>query len=117
MVAGRTFGDLLTRDREAFHTEALQRLRERCAAYGPHGLGVDLEGLSLADLHPPQEVVESYHEVTTAMEKRDELINQAQRDALSNERAAGGEKSGNHRARRRPRSWTRCGAPRRCATR
>ncbi len=86
MVAGRTFGDLLTRDREAFHTEALQRLRERCAAYGPHGLGVDLEGLSLADLHPPQEVVESYHEVTTAMEKRDELINQAQRDALSNER-------------------------------
>ena len=27
MVAGRTFADLLTRDREAFHTEALQRLR------------------------------------------------------------------------------------------
>ena len=32
MVGGRTFGDLLTRDREAFHTEALERLRERCAA-------------------------------------------------------------------------------------
>jgi Cu+-exporting ATPase len=86
MVAERTFGDLLTRDREAFHTEALNRLRQRCAGVGPHGLGVELVGLSLADLHPPQEVVESYHQVTMAMEKRDELVNQAQRDALSNER-------------------------------
>ena len=86
MVAGRTFGDLLTRDREAFHTQALERLRQRCAAYGPHGLGVELEGLSLADLHPPQEVVEAYHQVTMAMEKRDERINQAQRDALTAER-------------------------------
>jgi Cu+-exporting ATPase len=86
LVAGRTFADLLTRDREAFHTEALDRLRNRCAAYGPHGLGVNLEGISLADLHPPQEVVEAYHQVTMAMEKRDERINQATAEALSHER-------------------------------
>jgi P-type Cu+ transporter len=86
LVAGRTFGDLLTRDREAFHTDALARLEDRCAKYGAHGLGVQLEGLSLADLHPPQEVVEAYHQVTMAMEKRDERINQATGEALSRER-------------------------------
>jgi P-type Cu+ transporter len=86
LVAGRTFANLLTRDREAFHTEALKRLRERCEKYGAHGLGVNLEGLSLADLHPPQEVVEAYHQVTMAMEKRDERVNQATGEALSRER-------------------------------
>ncbi|HVS36832.1 MAG TPA: cation-translocating P-type ATPase family protein [Gemmataceae bacterium] len=86
MVGSRTFADLLTRDREKFHTEALTRLQQRCAAYGPQGLGVKLEGLSLADLHPPQEVVEAYHQVTMAMEKRDERINQANAEALSRER-------------------------------
>jgi P-type Cu+ transporter len=83
LVAGRTFADLLTTDREAFHTAALDRLRQRCEE---NRLGVRLEGLSLADLHPPQEVVEAYHQVTTAMEKRDERVNQAASEALSQER-------------------------------
>ena len=83
LVAGRTFADLLTTDREAFHTTALARLRQRCEN---NRLGVRLEGLSLADLHPPQEVVEAYHQVTTAMEKRDERVNQATSEALSQER-------------------------------
>jgi Cu+-exporting ATPase len=83
LVAGRTFADLLTIDREAFHTAALDRLRQRCEA---NRLGVRLEGLSVADLHPPQEVVEAYHQVTTAMEKRDERVNQATSEALSRER-------------------------------
>ena len=65
LVAGRTFADLLTSDREAFQTAALHRLRERCQ---DKRLGVRLEGLSLTDLHPPQEVVDAYHQVTTAME-------------------------------------------------
>jgi Cu+-exporting ATPase len=86
LVAGRTFADLLTTDREAFHTEALDRLTKRIDAYGPHGLGVRLEGLSLADLHPPQEVVEAYHQVTMAMEERDQKINKAQAEALAQER-------------------------------
>ncbi len=83
LVAGRTFADLLTTDREAFHTAAVDRLQQRCEN---DSLGVRLEGLSLADLHPPQEVVEAYHQVTTAMEKRDERVNQATSEALSQER-------------------------------
>ena len=87
LVAGKTFADLLTRDREAFHTEALARMQARCDGYGGRGLGVRLEGVSLADLHPPQEVVGAYHQVTMAMEKSDERVNQATADALGRERA------------------------------
>jgi Cu+-exporting ATPase len=90
MTAGRTFADLLTTDRGRFHDEALQRLRDRLRVHGAEGLGVHLEGLSLHDLHPPQEVVESYHDVTKAMETRDRLINTAKKDALSGEREAQG---------------------------
>jgi regulator of protease activity HflC (stomatin/prohibitin superfamily) len=87
VVAGRTFAELLTTDREAFQREALARLKERCGEYSGRGLGVQLEGLALLDLHPPQEVVQAYHEVTKAMESRDQQVNQAQAAATSRERA------------------------------
>ena len=93
LTAGKTFADLLTGGREAFLTEARTRLQERCDGYGPHGLGVRLEGVSLADLHPPREVVEAYHQVTMAMEKSDERVNQATADALGRERAEESKKT------------------------
>jgi len=93
LTAGRTFAELLTGGREAFLTEARTRLQERCDGYGPHGLGVRLEGVSLADLHPPREVVEAYHQVTMAMEKSDERVNQATADALGRERAEESKKT------------------------
>jgi Cu+-exporting ATPase len=83
MTAARAFAGLLTTDRARFHAEALGRIRARC----PAGLGVRLEGLSLHDLHPPQEVVQAYHDVTRAMEARDQRVNQARAAALSAERA------------------------------
>ncbi len=83
LVAGRAFADLLTTDREAFAVAALDRLRQRCEE---NRLGVRLEDLSVGDLHPPQEVVQAYHQVTEAMEKRDERVNQAVSEALSIER-------------------------------
>ena len=83
LVGRQTFADLLTGgSRGVPHRGAgsvaatLRRLRTT-------RLGVRLEGLSLTDLHPPQEVVEAYHQVTTAMEKRDERVNQATAEALS----------------------------------
>lgn len=80
-VAGQPFQDLLTVHRERFQQQALARVQERCRAYG--GLGVRLDGLSLHDLHPPQEVVESYHDVTKAMQARDRQVNTAEAAALS----------------------------------
>jgi hypothetical protein len=44
---------------------------------------VRIEGVSLHDLHPPQEVVKAYHDVTEAMEKRDQRINEAQADQIA----------------------------------
>jgi Cu+-exporting ATPase len=86
MVASRTFADLLTTDRGRLHGEALERLRQRIGKLGTSGLGVRLEGLSLHDLHPPQEVVLAYHKVTEAMEARDERVNLARATALAAER-------------------------------
>lgn len=85
-VAGLYFADLLTGDRGRFQDEALKRLRQRCEEYGSRGMGVHLEGFDLHDLHPPQDVVSAYHDVTRAMEKRDLLINQGEEKVLRDER-------------------------------
>jgi Cu+-exporting ATPase len=76
-VAGRPFFNLLTSARGQFQDDVLARLKERCAAYGPGGLGIQLDGFSLHDLHPPQEVVPDYHRVAQAMQIRDRLVNEA----------------------------------------
>jgi regulator of protease activity HflC (stomatin/prohibitin superfamily) len=86
-VAATSFGELLTTDRETLQRQVLQRLRERCADYGPEGMGVTVEGFSLHDLHPPQEVVRAYHDVTNAMENRDRRVNQAEAEVLARVRA------------------------------
>jgi len=85
-VGSHPFSDLLTSGRRAFQEEVLQRLRQRCEGSDSQRLGIKLEGLSLHDLHPPQEVVAGYHEVTKAMEHRDRRVNQALTNALSQER-------------------------------
>jgi Cu+-exporting ATPase len=81
-VAGRPFPDVLTTARGAFEADVLARLDGRCGAYGDGGLGVRLDGLSLHDLHPPQEVVPDYYRVTQAMELRDKQVNDAVADTL-----------------------------------
>jgi regulator of protease activity HflC (stomatin/prohibitin superfamily) len=87
-VAGQPFQDLLTVHREQFQANVLDRLGRRCAEYGDHGLGIRLDGLSLHDLHPPQEVVQAYHDVARAMEARDRLINEARAEAVRKHRSA-----------------------------
>jgi hypothetical protein len=79
-VAGQPFQDLLTINRDSFQQQALARVQQRCQAY--RSLGIRLEGLSLHDLHPPQEVVEYYHDVTKAMQARDRQVNLAEAEAL-----------------------------------
>jgi Cu+-exporting ATPase len=90
-IAAMSFAQLLTTDRGRLQDEVLRQLDERCAHYGPHGLGVRLEGLSLHDLHPPQEVVRAYQEVTQAMERRDQAVNRAEAEALALVRAQEGK--------------------------
>lgn len=87
LVAGRPFQDLLTIERATFQNEVLARLRALCASYGPQGLGVELEGLSLIDLHPPAEVVDAYYGVAKAMEDRDRGINMAEERSIAKRKA------------------------------
>jgi Cu+-exporting ATPase len=82
VVAGSYFNELLTTGRAEFQNQALQRLIARCRELSNDSLGVRLEGLSIHDLHPPQEVVESYHNVTKAREQRDTVINLASGQAV-----------------------------------
>lgn len=57
----------------------------------PDSFGIELDGLSILDLHPPFEVVADYYEVAKAMEERDRRINDAEKDALKKTKAAESE--------------------------
>lgn len=88
LVGSRPFAELLTSRRGRLPGEALSVLTSRCHDAGPAGLGIRLEGIAIHDLHPPQDVVEAYHEVTKAMERRDRDVNNAHAQALAQERTA-----------------------------
>jgi Cu+-exporting ATPase len=88
LVAGARFLELLSVRRASLEREALERLRRRLAEVAPDGLGVALDGLTLHDLHPPEEVVSSYHAVAKAIQERDRVINEAEADALRTRRRA-----------------------------
>jgi Cu+-exporting ATPase len=85
-IAGQRFESLLTTNRRQLQQQALARAREQCRSYGR--LGIRLEGLSLKDLHPPQEVVSDYHEVTKAMEASQRQVNEAEAAAFRKKREA-----------------------------
>ena len=86
-VASQPFHDLLTRGAAAWRKRCWPGWTGACREAGGQGLGVRLDGLSLHDLHPPQEVVPAYHEVTRAMEARDRQINQAEAEVRYKDRA------------------------------
>lgn len=78
LAASRGFDELLGLGRQAVERLALAKLGERLplAEYG-----VTLEGVTVHDLHPPQEVVGSYHAVAEAIQKRDKVVNEATAEA------------------------------------
>jgi Cu+-exporting ATPase len=88
IVAAVPFAELLTSSRASLQRDAAARLVQRCQDAGPDGLGIRLEGVSIHDLHPPQEVVRAYHDVTRAMERRDLQVNDARALAFRTERDA-----------------------------
>jgi regulator of protease activity HflC (stomatin/prohibitin superfamily) len=82
VVAGARFQDLLTVRRAEVEREALARLRRRLEIAAPGGAGVSLDGFTLRDLHPPLNVVESYHKVAQKIQERDRMVNEAEADAI-----------------------------------
>ena len=88
LVASQRFLELLTIRRAGLERDALVRLERRLAEVAPDGLGVALDGFTLHDLHPPPEVVSSYHAVAKAIQERDRMVNEAEADALRTRRRA-----------------------------
>ncbi|QJW97023.1 cation-translocating P-type ATPase family protein [Frigoriglobus tundricola] len=88
LVASNRFLELLTVRRAELERTALARLERRLAESAPDGLGVALDGFTLHDLHPPTEVVSSYHAVAKAIQDRDKVVNEATADALRMRRRA-----------------------------
>jgi P-type Cu+ transporter len=91
MVAGRPFLGLLTYERGQFQKDVLERVEARCQALPSPGLGIEFDGISILDLHPPGEVVDAYYDVAKAMEERDRKINKAEEDATRTRKTAEGD--------------------------
>ncbi len=87
-LAGRSFLDLLTTQRLDLQRRAESITQFRCDTIIPGGLGITIKGISIGDLHPPQEVVPAYHEVARAIQLRDQQVNNAKADAIRKVRLA-----------------------------
>jgi regulator of protease activity HflC (stomatin/prohibitin superfamily) len=81
LAASRSFEELLGLGRPGVERLAFAKLNERIQQTSAESLGVKLEGVTIHDLHPPQDVVASYHAVAEAVQKRDRAINEATADA------------------------------------
>ncbi len=87
-AAAHRFQEMLTVRRRQLEQDALARLKRRVQSLLPGGLGVQLDGLTIHDLHPPAEVVSAYHAVAQAIQERDRQIQMAAADALRRRRQA-----------------------------
>jgi Cu+-exporting ATPase len=81
LAASRSMAALLTAGRSRFGVEARTQLERRLTEAHPQGLGVRLESFALHDIHPPIEVVQAYHDVTRARQRRDQTVHQAKQYA------------------------------------
>ncbi|MEZ6139181.1 MAG: cation-translocating P-type ATPase family protein [Zavarzinella sp.] len=77
IIASRTFVELLTTERLTIETEVLVQVQQRLKKIHENGLGIRLEGLTIHDIHPPQEVVASFHRVATAIQEKQQKLNEA----------------------------------------
>ncbi|MCC6356072.1 MAG: cation-translocating P-type ATPase family protein [Verrucomicrobiae bacterium] len=75
VVAGVSLGEILTTGRARVEKEALGTARAAVAACG---LGIEVCGIDLQDVHPPLEVVGAFRGVVDALEEKDALINRAE---------------------------------------
>jgi len=74
---------ILTDHRSSVQDEIADVLKKRL---GKYGCGVRLVGVWLQDVHPPIPVVDAFRDVSSALEERTRMINQA--EGYANERAA-----------------------------
>ncbi len=81
LTAARGFQRLLGQERPKFEAAARAKLVTRLNEAARDGLGIRLDGLTIHDLHPPQDVVAAYHAVADAIQKKEKTINEAATEA------------------------------------
>lgn len=67
--------DILTARRPELARESLRLIQEGAKSYG---LGIQIVGINLLDIHPPVAIVPHYRDVANALEEREQLLNEAQ---------------------------------------
>ena len=81
LTGSRQFQRLLGAERPDFEREANRMFAVRLNSAAPDGLGIRIGGLTIHDLHPPTDVVASYHAVAEAIQKRDKAKLDAEAEA------------------------------------
>ncbi len=67
--------DVLTAKRAELSRESLRLIRQGVQSYG---LGIEVVGVTMLDIHPPVAIVPNYRDVANALEEREQLLNEAQ---------------------------------------
>ena len=88
VMTGRSADDVLSTGRHAIEQEVLARLGENMLWCGS---GLSIESVSLADVHPPLEVVPAFREVAAAQEEKEAAINDAEAYQFETEALVEGE--------------------------
>lgn len=81
LAASRSFEELLGLGRSGVEKLAFTKLSDRVQQSSADRLGIELRGITIHDLHPPQDVVSAYHAVAEAIQKRDRTLNEATAEA------------------------------------
>ncbi len=74
MAARRTFWNILTVERAEMENEARRTLQRRADEYR---LGVEIRAVALQDVHPPLQVVNAFHDVSSATKDRERMQKEA----------------------------------------
>lgn len=85
-----SLNDILIDKRADIEKRCLQQLRNNIAAYR---LGIQITDFVLLDIHPPQQVVSAYRDISDAWENRQQLINESEGYYVRKLLSAAGERA------------------------
>ncbi len=77
IVAGRAFMELLTTKRLDLQEQTADRLRQRLQQLAPKGIGVQINGVVIHDMHPVLAVARDYYRLAKALQEREQQRHKA----------------------------------------
>jgi len=77
IVAGRAFMELLTTQRLDLQEQTAERLKQRLQELAPEGIGVNIAGVIIHDMHPVLLVAKDYYRLAKAIQEREQQRHRA----------------------------------------